>query len=98
MNSPPFGWARAAAAGLAFRTASDADLPFLARLYASTRTEELALADWPEERKAAFLQMQFDAQHAHYRRHYRDTDFLVILRAGEPAGYDLMRWAPPPQR
>ena len=38
----PFGWARAAAAGLTFRPITDADLPFLARVYASTRWEELA--------------------------------------------------------
>src|SRR4051812_14727146 len=37
-----FGWARAAAAGLTLRAITDADLPFLARLYASTRMEELA--------------------------------------------------------
>ena len=37
----PFGWTRAAAAGLTFRPIADADLPFLARVYASTRMEEL---------------------------------------------------------
>jgi len=92
-TTPPFGWARAAAAGLTFRPITEADLPFLARLYASTRTEELALTDWSEARKAAFLQMQFDAQHAHYQEHYRDADFLVVARAGEPIGrLYLARW------
>ena len=42
-DTPPFGWSRAAQAGLAFRPITKADLPFLARLYASTRTEELAV-------------------------------------------------------
>jgi GNAT superfamily N-acetyltransferase len=75
------------------RTLTDADLPFLARLYASTRMEELAPVDWPETQKAAFLQMQFDAQHAHYRQHYHGTDWLVILRDGEPVGrLYLARW------
>jgi GNAT superfamily N-acetyltransferase len=88
-----FGWTRAAAAGLTLRPMTDADLPFLARLYASTRTEELAAVDWPETQKAVFLQMQFDAQHAHYRRHYHGTDWLVILRDGAPIGrLYLARW------
>jgi GNAT superfamily N-acetyltransferase len=88
-----FGFTRAAAAGLTMRPCTDADLPFLAQLYASTRTEELAVLDWPEAQKAAFLQMQFDAQHAHYHRHYHDTDWLVLLRGGVPVGrLYLARW------
>ena len=68
-SEPPFGWSRAAAAGLTFRPIADADLPFLARLYASTRMEELAVTDWSDAQKTAFLQSQFDAQHAHYQKH-----------------------------
>jgi ribosomal protein S18 acetylase RimI-like enzyme len=79
-------WPRAAAAGLAFRPIADADLPFLARLYASTRTEELAVVDWSEEHKAAFLRQQFDAQHAHYMEHYAKAKFLLILRGSDPIG------------
>jgi GNAT superfamily N-acetyltransferase len=89
----PFGWSRAAAAGLAFRPIADADLPFLARLYASTRVEELAVTDWTDVQKAAFLQMQFEAQHAHYSKHYGASDFLVIEHAGEAVGrLYLARW------
>src|SRR5947209_19951959 len=90
----PFGWSRAAAAGLAFRRIGDADLPFLSRLYASTRMEELAVTDWSDAQKAAFLQAQFDAQHAHYQKYYQGSDFLLIERAGEPIGrLYLARWA-----
>jgi len=90
---PPFGWSRAAEAGLAFRPITDADLPFLARLYASTRTEELAVTDWSDAQKAAFLQQQFDAQHAHYQKFYAGADFLVIARGGEAMGrLYLARW------
>jgi hypothetical protein len=64
-----FGWKRAADAGMTFRRIADADLPFLARLYASTRTEELAAVPWSAEQKAAFLDMQFRAQHAHYQQY-----------------------------
>ena len=58
----------------------------MARLYASTRTEELAPVPWPEEIKQAFLQAQFELQHAHYRKHYRHAESLVIERAGQPIG------------
>src|SRR5882672_202228 len=89
----PFGWARAAQAGLTFRPITDADLPFLARLYASTRMEELSVTGWSDAQKAAFLQMQFDAQHAHYRKHYAGSDFLVIERAAQAIGrLYLARW------
>jgi ribosomal protein S18 acetylase RimI-like enzyme len=86
-------WTRAAAAGLHFRPITDADLPFLARLYASTRMEELAVTDWSNAQKAAFLQSQFDAQHAHYAKHYAGSDFFVIERAGAAVGrLYLARW------
>jgi ribosomal protein S18 acetylase RimI-like enzyme len=81
-----FGWTRAANAGLTFRRIADADLPFLARLYASTRTEELAVTPWSEEQKAAFLDMQFRAQHAHYQQYYPTADWLVTTRAGQDIG------------
>jgi ribosomal protein S18 acetylase RimI-like enzyme len=79
-------WTRAAAAGLHFRPITDADLPFLARLYASTRMEELAVTGWSDAQKAAFLQSQFEAQHAHYCKHYAGSDFFVIERAGAAIG------------
>jgi ribosomal protein S18 acetylase RimI-like enzyme len=89
----PYGWARAADAGLTFRPIGNADLPFLARLYASTRLEELAVTGWSEAEKSAFLEGQFKAQHAHYQQHYPDADWLVVLVAGEPAGrLYIERW------
>jgi ribosomal protein S18 acetylase RimI-like enzyme len=81
-----YGWARAADAGLAFRPITDADLPFLAEVYASTRTEELAVTPWTDAQKAEFLDMQFRAQHAHYQRHYPQADWLVTMRGGEDIG------------
>jgi ribosomal protein S18 acetylase RimI-like enzyme len=89
----PFGWARAADAGLAFRRIEDADLPFLARLYASTRADELAPAPWSVEQKAAFLDQQFRAQHAHYQQYYPEADWLVTMLAGEDIGrLYIERW------
>ena len=79
-------WRSAATAGLTFRLVVDADLSFLALVYASTRADELAAVPWSAEQKAAFLDMQFRAQHSHYRRHHGDADWLVILREHEPVG------------
>ncbi|MBL0218678.1 MAG: GNAT family N-acetyltransferase [Myxococcales bacterium] len=63
-----------------------ADEDFLYRVYASTRTEELALTDWSPAQKTAFLQMQFTAQHRHYQDNYSNTAFDVILHDDEPVG------------
>ena len=94
--SPPpasFRWARAAGAGLAFRRMTDADLPFLAWVYASTRIEELAVTPWSDAQKAEFLDMQFRAQHAHYQQYYPDADWLVTMRGGEDIGrLYIERW------
>jgi ribosomal protein S18 acetylase RimI-like enzyme len=79
-------WHRAAAAGLTFRSVTDADLPFLARVYASTRADELAVVPWSVEEKLAFLDMQFRAQHQFYQRHFAGAAWLVILRSGEAIG------------
>lgn len=71
---------------LDFRPITPGDLPFLSRLYASTRQDELAVTDWTDEEKAAFLQMQFEAQHSHYQKHYPSASFEVIEQGGSPIG------------
>ncbi|KWV46307.1 GCN5 family acetyltransferase [Bradyrhizobium macuxiense] len=81
-----FDWVRAAGAGLTFRTITDADLPFLARVYASTRTEELAPLPWSDAEKASFLDMQFRAQHTHYQTYYPDALWLVVKHDGRDIG------------
>ncbi len=68
------------------RPITDADLPFLQRLYASTREEELAQVPWSEAQKQAFLAMQFQAQHQHYQEHFKNDRFDVLLASGEPIG------------
>jgi ribosomal protein S18 acetylase RimI-like enzyme len=79
-------WIRAAEIGLTFRRITDADLPVLARIYASTRAEELAPVPWSDAEKAAFLDMQFRAQHAHYRQYYPEADWLMTMRGNENVG------------
>jgi len=84
----------AARLGLAYRTATEADLPLLALVYASTRVEEVARTGWPLETQHQFLAHQFDAQHRHYRQHYPAAEWLVIEREGAAAGrLYLEEWA-----
>ena len=40
----------------------------------------MALVDWSAEQKAAFLQMQLDAQTTHYRAYYPHAEHQIILR------------------
>ncbi len=80
-------------AGLALRPAADDDLPFLLRVYAGTRAEELAGADWPAEQKEAFVRQQFEAQHAWYRENYSGASWDVVEVDGVPAGrLYVARW------
>jgi ribosomal protein S18 acetylase RimI-like enzyme len=85
-EASPFGWKRAADAGLEFRRIAEHDLPFLVQVYASTRAEELSLTGWSEQQKAAFLAQQFQAQHAHYQRYYPQAAWLVMVREGLDIG------------
>ena len=71
---------------IAFRPAEPADQEFLYRVYASTRTEELAIVPWDDAQKEAFLRMQFNAQHTYYHAEYPDAAYQVILADGEPIG------------
>lgn len=64
----------------------DADLPFSAEVYASTRSEELAITGWPPEAQRAFLLQQHEAQHRHYRSTYDGAEWLVIEQDGVAIG------------
>ncbi len=55
------------------------DEPFLLAVYESTRAQELALTNWDEAQRDAFLKMQFSAQQSHYREHYPGGEHYVIL-------------------
>jgi ribosomal protein S18 acetylase RimI-like enzyme len=68
------------------RPKREADRPFLAVLYASTRAMELAIVPWTDEQKQTFLQWQFEAQTSHYDQHYAGADFMIIEREGVPIG------------
>lgn len=68
------------------RTVTDDDSEFLFRLYASTRSDELALTGWRSDQLEAFLRMQFGLQHNQYRRNYPDANFNLIFINEVPAG------------
>jgi len=79
-------------ADLRLRPESEADLPLLRGLYASTRSEELALSGWEEAQQQAFIDQQFSAQRSHYRQHYPGAAFLVIEHAGAGIGRLYLHW------
>jgi hypothetical protein len=62
------------------------DLPFLRRLYESTRAEEMALLPWSTEAKHDFLGLQFEAQHKFYLERFPEAQFDLVLEDGEPIG------------
>ena len=62
------------------------DESFLLNVYANTRTEEMALVNWSDEQKAAFLRMQFDAQTKHYLANYPSAEYYIILWEGKSIG------------
>ena len=73
-------------AHLSLRAETDDDLEFIARLYATTREEELRQVDWPADQKAMFLRQQFDAQRRHYRAHYQGAQFSIVMLGNVPIG------------
>lgn len=71
---------------LTLRPARADDAPFLRRLYASTREEELSALAWSAVQRETFLSLQLEAQDRHYRAQYPKPRFDVIERDGVPVG------------
>jgi ribosomal protein S18 acetylase RimI-like enzyme len=71
---------------LRLRPINPTDTEFLARVYASSRAEELAVTGWSEAQKAVFCRSQFDAQSAYYEENYPRAAFQIIERNGWPVG------------
>lgn len=73
--------------GVSLRPIKSNDMEFLYQVYSSTRADEMAMiVDWTVAQKEAFLTQQFQAQHAHYQKHYPGAQYDVIERAGEKIG------------
>ena len=68
------------------RPARPEDEDFLAAVYGSTRTEELALVPWSDEQRERFSRMQFAAQQHHYQTYFPSAIHQVILLGEEPIG------------
>jgi len=70
------------------RPAEAQDEPFLFQVYASTRADEMALVDWSEEQKHAFLSMQFNAQRSDYGINFPGavTSVITLEPGGVPIG------------
>ncbi len=79
---------------VSLRPALAADKPFMQAVYASTRADEMALVPWTAELKAAFLDMQFQAQAVSYSNDYPRAEYYVIERAGRPAGRMIVNRSP----
>ena len=62
------------------------EMAFLARLYASTRWQEVLQAPWTDKQRHEFLQQQFEAQHKHYQSHYPHSEFLIIQKNNDNIG------------
>ena len=77
------------------RPAGTGDEGFLRLVYAESRREELDQVAWPEGQREAFLRSQFDAQDAHYRKHYPEAEYMIIAHAGQPAGRFYVRRTKP---
>jgi len=71
---------------LSLRDAGPDDLPFLRRLYASSRAAELAGIPWPEAARQTFCDSQFDLQHHHYVTNFATGDFMIVLQDNRPVG------------
>ena len=76
----------AAALAISSRAEAEDDGPFLERLYASARAAELAITGWPEAQQRAFLLQQYRAQHAFYRGHFPNAQWLILEREGQAIG------------
>src|SRR5258708_33723235 len=71
---------------ITFRPVEADDQELLYRVYASTRSEELAPGPWTQAQKEAFLRMQFRPQTLDYQANYPDAERRLILVDGAPAG------------
>jgi ribosomal protein S18 acetylase RimI-like enzyme len=68
------------------RPVSESDDQFLLSVYASTREEELAQAEWAEGQKEMFLRWQFDLQRREYGVRFPDAAYHVLVVDQRPAG------------
>jgi ribosomal protein S18 acetylase RimI-like enzyme len=71
---------------VSLRPEQPGDESFLYEVYASTREEELALTNWDDQMRRAFLTQQFRAMRQGYGSMFPSGEFLIIALDGQPAG------------
>ncbi|WNO09092.1 GNAT family N-acetyltransferase [Teredinibacter sp. KSP-S5-2] len=69
---------------ISLRLHTHSDIIFMRDLYASIREDELALTNFSEAEKVAFIAQQFAAQYQHYIQNY-NTDFFNIIELDNQA-------------
>ncbi len=70
------------------------DEDFLFNVYACTRAEELALTNWDEASRRAFLTQQFAAMRRSYRSMFPAGEFSVIELESQPVGRMVIHRGP----
>jgi ribosomal protein S18 acetylase RimI-like enzyme len=80
------------AAPIQLRTVCESDADTIARIYASSRDEEMQLVDWPLAQKTAFLEQQCALQRNHYLKHYPAAQYYLIERNGQVQGRIYWQW------
>lgn len=68
------------------RALETTDMAFSEHVYATSRADEMSHSGWSAGEIAAFLSMQFNAQHRYYQEHFRGGEFLIIELDGQPIG------------
>lgn len=68
------------------RIAVPGDDMFLEDLYAETRCEELAVVDWNEDQKYAFLKMQFSLQKRAHEIQFPEAEHYILETNEIPVG------------
>lgn len=74
------------------------DIPFIRRLYASSRAAEMiALGNmWDRDTKQDFVEKQFAYQYLHHASHYAGADYAIIRQQGRPVGRLYLYWSEGP--
>jgi GNAT superfamily N-acetyltransferase len=71
---------------LSTRPATPADQDFLWKVYAATRSAEVAAWGWAPAQQEAFLRMQFHARGLAYQASYPGAEHSIVLENGGPVG------------
>ena len=72
---------------IVLRPVGPGDHEFLLGVYATTRTEEMAVVPWTDEQREAFVRSQFLAQQDYYGKKYQTANHDIILTSDRRVGH-----------